>query len=121
MFQIAVQKVFTEVYFVEGWNQVGKFYGLQIGGWVRLVFVGWDMFLIQLRDRLDHPVTYPLPAKIHCLGQLPTVLDYPRADPVASNYSSICKKPAMFHTLDKTLTYDDVHSGLLVKFLFIFT
>lgn len=128
MFHLAVEKRYSEAYFTEGWTAVGKFYGLQFGGWVRLVFVACDVFLMQLRDRLDHPVNYPLPAKIHRLGQDTKTLDYPRTDPVASHYSTICKKADIFHCLDKTLTNIDVTSGFLViphythdEFVIIFT
>lgn len=114
MFQVAVEVRYAEAYFIQGWTAVGRFYGLNLGAWARLVFVAADMFLVNFTDRLDHPVFYPLPAKIFLLRHPPRVVEYPRADLVASHYANICKKPDFFHTLEKELTLTDVTSGFLV-------
>lgn len=36
MFEVFVQKRYNEAYFTQGWKNLGKFYGLFVGGWVRL-------------------------------------------------------------------------------------
>lgn len=113
--QVGVEVRHGEAYFVDGWNNVATFYGLHQGGWARLIFVASDMFLVTFRDRLDRPVCYPFPGKICLLNQTPRVVEYPRPDMVPTNYSTICKKPDMYHSLEFELTHTDVTSGFLVN------
>lgn len=101
MFQVVVAKTLNKAYFTQGWNAVGKFYGLYLGGWVRLVFARSDLFLIQLRDRLDHQVFYPPPPRIV----------------VVNHYANLCKKPDIFYVFEKNLTHTDVNSDFLVTLI----
>lgn len=48
MFEVVLEKLLGEAFFVQGWNAVGKFYGLHFRGWVRLVYVRCDRMLIKL-------------------------------------------------------------------------
>lgn len=114
--QVAVEVRYAEAFFVDGWTAIARFYGLQMGGWARLVFVGADVFLIHLRDRLDNAVTYPLPAKVFMLRQPTRLVEYPRSDMLATHhYAEICRKPDLFHTMEKDLSHTDVTSGFFVS------
>lgn len=120
MLQVGVKIRNYEAYFVNGWIGVGKFYGLEVGCWFRIVFIASNMFLITIRDRLDQPVNYPFPPKVSFLGYPPTAISYPRNVCLANNDAYIFKKPDFYHTLQFNLTYSDIVSGFLVNiYMFI--
>lgn len=114
MFEVVVQKKKNEAVFAEGWSSIGKFYGLHLGGWVKLVYVRSDRFLIQVRDKLDQQVCYPLPPTVSWIGESPKSIECVNEDGFVSHFANICQKPDFFHILEKTLTPNDVVSGLLV-------
>lgn len=120
MFQVLVQKREGEAYFGQGWNEVGKFYGLELGGWARLIYARSDRFLIKLKDRLDLEVDYPSPPTITWLGDTPQKLAACTGDIATCQFVTICQKPDLFHVLEKTLTVADIYSGRLVCVHFYF-
>lgn len=114
MFEVMIDKRNGQVFFGQGWNGVGKFYGLYLGGWARIVFVRTDLFVNKLRDRLDREVIYPIPTMICWLGETPKNISHVGNYVVLNNFANVCQKPGFFHILEKTLTYGDVYSGRLV-------
>lgn len=68
MFQLVVQKKKNEAYFVQGWNALGKFYGLHLGGWIRLVFVRSDRFLMTIKTDLIKRLFIPCLQWFHGLA-----------------------------------------------------
>lgn len=53
---------------------MGRYYGLHLGGWVRMVYVRKDRFFIEVRDRLQASPFTVGPPKIIRLGQEPTLI-----------------------------------------------
>lgn len=117
MFQVAVQRKQNELYFVDGWIGVGKFYGILLGGWVRLIFVRSDRFIIQVRNRLDQEIHYPSPPRVSWIGDVPKTIDSGTIDNVFSHLAMLSPKTDFFHVLEKILTTNDVVSGYLVSCL----
>lgn len=114
IFQVVVEIKKEEAMFTQGWNAVGKFYGLHLGGWVRLVFAGSDLFMMQLKDRLDRNVHYPVPARYVGVGDQPVIIGALQKEAVTNPCDQICRKPDFFHLLEKELTQVDVTTGFLV-------
>lgn len=118
IFQVAVEIRNEEAFFTHGWSAVGKFYGLILGGWARVVFTGSDIFLMQLRDRLDQQVQYPSPVKFSRIDTPPMVIGDFQRHAVTNHCGQICRKPGIFFVIEKDLTKKDLTSGFLVSILY---
>lgn len=114
LFHVRIQKINGQAVFVQGWKEIGNYYGLKLGGWARLVYVRSDRFLINMRDRLDQEVIYPTPKKVLWLGETPKLLKSLIGDCEPSHMATLCQKPDLFHVLEKTLTLADLITGRLV-------
>jgi len=50
-FDVLVEKMNEYVFFSKGWKALHDFYGISLGAWVSLTFVGQCQFVIVLKDR----------------------------------------------------------------------
>lgn len=115
IFHVAVEIKNHEAFFTHGWNAVGRFYGLLLGGWARIVFTGSDIFLMELRDRLDQQVHYPSPAMFSRIDGPPMVIGDFQRQAVTNHCDKICRKPGIFFIIEKDLTGNDLTTGFLVS------
>jgi len=58
-FDVLVERNNGLIYLTTGWHALEDFYGVSLGSWVTMVFVGASKFGIQLKDRFGRKVSTP--------------------------------------------------------------
>lgn len=121
-FEVVVVKRGSDVFFTQGWSQMGRFYGLHLGGWIQMMYVRFDRFFVEIRDRfLVYPYTVG-PPKIIRLGQEPALI---QDDDLISNSLDqsmyVGRVPTLVFTLYKTLDIAEKTSLFLVCFFFFYS
>ncbi len=59
-FEVLVNKVNISFFLTKGWKAIRDFYGIGLGAWITLVFVGDGQFDIRLTDRFHKSITFPV-------------------------------------------------------------
>lgn len=124
MHQIGIRKVFGSVYMTQGWTNLGIFYGLLFGGWLKLLYLSRGRFLIRVITNYGDEVHYPMdPAIDPGEAEEPPALNEEAAfeDP-PTNYHLLSNGDIDFsHTIVKTISYADIVNDALVSFYILFS
>jgi hypothetical protein len=110
--EVRVVKKYKKVYFDDGWCDLRDIYCIPFGAWVVLTYIEPKLLLIRLINRFGREIEYP---------QHNPPLRRLLTDPGSSTIPlpNIRVRPLTFvRTYVKKMTYDDIHSGTLVLFLF---
>lgn len=104
--------------FVAGWKNIGAFYGLHLGGFFRMVYLGQGGFFIQVFNNYGDEVVYPplpitqpspaTPTNVEGVGE--TVLPLPEN-------SAAGAPPDFFLAYSKDLTFGDITKNFLICLL----
>jgi len=58
-FEVLVERNNGLIYLTTGWHALKDFYGVSLGSWVTMVFVGASKFGIHLKDRFGRMISTP--------------------------------------------------------------
>jgi len=58
-FEVVVDKYFDKLCFTHGLQEINKTYQLERGGWMSLIHVLPQLFVIRVHDRHDYEIKYP--------------------------------------------------------------
>lgn len=58
-FEVLVERFNGNIYLTTGWHALKDFYGVCLGSWVTMVFVGMDKYVIHLKDRFRRNMSIP--------------------------------------------------------------
>jgi len=60
-FEVLVDSINGGFFFLtKGWKAIRDFYGISLGAWVTLIFVGVGRFDMKLTDRFHKTINYPV-------------------------------------------------------------
>jgi len=59
-FDVLVERINGNIFFSKGWKALRDFYGLRLGAWISLVFVGGGQFAMVLKDRFGKVIKAPV-------------------------------------------------------------
>lgn len=113
---LTVVKEGTRVYFTDGWSRMGKYYGLDNGGSIRLEYKGLGHFDIHVKDNYGHEVFYPNKTHYNMLGDKFNPIQIPDEDPQLIVVDEI----KFIEVATKILSFDEVIGIKLVRCYFKF-
>jgi hypothetical protein len=58
--EVVVERINGAVFFSKGWKAIGDFYGIGLGAWITLVFIGQGQFAMVLKDRFGKTIKPPI-------------------------------------------------------------
>jgi len=59
-FEVLVDNINGDFFLTKGWKAIRDFYGIGLGAWVTLIFVGVGRFDMVLTDRVHKTINYPV-------------------------------------------------------------
>jgi len=125
-FEVLVERINGSFFLSKGWKALRDFYGLGLGAWVTLVFVGGGQFAMVVKDRFGKNVRCPI-----FWPSMRFVIDKSNVQPQFNNDLPPFPFALSYHhsvnnqhiDFVKRLTDHDVSKGFLVykfKLLFLF-
>jgi hypothetical protein len=119
-FEVLVEKINNNVYLTWGWLALKEFYGIFVGAWIRMVYTERGKFGILLSDRfgqiIDPPIFQPpMNFKLEtCRVGLEFVDDLLESTDLLEFAH---ESNAFGISYEKELTYYDISTGFLVRYL----
>jgi hypothetical protein len=109
---ISIERKGTKIYFTQGWSRLKDFYNIQLGGWLRILYISPTIFHIRVRQITGNEVDYPKETPPHRMLLASLSGEGPSNGPVRF----YVVPNIFFHKHEKTLSSSDVQSGTLVCF-----
>jgi hypothetical protein len=59
-FEILIQEKDHELYFTRGWNELKNFYIMKFGGWIKIIYLQPNRFVMHITNKFGKGVTLPI-------------------------------------------------------------
>lgn len=115
--RVAIDKVEGQIYMTDGWNELGTFYRIMCGGWMKMIYMTTGRFLIRVHHKFGEEVLYPTPPSLKGEDddEIPTWDHEPEyEEPTLEEMHLPWGDVDFCHTLVKVITYADVFGEALV-------
>jgi hypothetical protein len=120
-FEVLVDAINGNFFLTKGWKAIRDFYGLSLGAWVKLIFVGGGRFDMKLTDRFHKTITYPVfdPPMNFLIDKTNVQPTFnPHLQPRTSLLCYSHNISNMTISFEKKLSHHDVRKGDLVRCTF---
>lgn len=119
-FDVGIMKKVDKLYFSEGWREVGAYYGLWFGGWIRLMYVDVGRFYLSAYDTIGMEVLYqPVLTPNLSLGQPSNPINISDDDDGVHQLPQYVERQ-FYRIIEKELTVGDVTSDMVVWLKYFF-